>query len=433
MIKNKIVANASWIIGCRIIQAVLNLVVGMISARYLGPSGYGLINYAASLVAFGLPIAQLGINHVIVQEFVNEPEKEGEILGTSLVLGSVSAVTCVLAIMVFVGFVNAGEQTTIIVCLLYSISLIFQTMELIRYWYQAKLIAKYTSVVSLVAYVAISVYKILLLATGSNIYWFAVANTLDCIIIVILLLIIYYRLGGKLFSFSKSRAAKLVSVGKYYIISSLMVTVFAQTDKIMLKLMLNEVETGYYSAAVTLTMITAFVFNAIIDSTRLTIFKRLGLSTEAFENGIVQLYSIIIYLSLAQSICMTLLANPLIEFIYGNDFLPAASALKIATWYSTFAYVGSIRDIWLLAMKQQKVLWKINLSGAIINVMLNYLLIPVMGINGAALASLCTQFFTNFLITYLIRSIRRNNTLLIYSLNPKCIMTLISSIRKIDD
>lgn len=433
MIKNKMVANASWIIGCRIVQAVLNLVVGMISARYLGPSGYGLINYAASLVAFGLPIAQLGINHVIVQEFVNEPEKEGEILGTSLVLGSVSAVSCVLAIMVFVGFVNAGEQTTIIVCLLYSISLIFQTMEMVRYWYQAKLIAKYTSIVSLVAYAAIAIYKILLLATGKSIYWFAVANTLDCLIIVISLLIIYFRLGGKRFSFSKNRATKLVSIGKYYIVSSLMVTVFAQTDKIMLKLMLDEVETGYYSAAITLTMVTAFIFNAIIDSARPTIFKRLKLSTDAFENGIVQLYSIIIYLSLAQCICMTLLARPLIQFIYGNDFLPAASALRIATWYSTFAYVGAVRDIWLLAMKQQKVLWKINLSGAIINVVLNYLLIPVMGIKGTALASLCTQFFANFLITYLIRPIRRNNTLLIYSLNPKMIITLINSIQKADN
>ena len=77
MIKNKVVKNASWIIGCRIVQSVFALIVSMLTARYLGPSNFGLINYAASIVAFFLPIAQLGINNILVHEFVNNPEEEG--------------------------------------------------------------------------------------------------------------------------------------------------------------------------------------------------------------------------------------------------------------------------------------------------------------------------------------------------------------------
>ena len=73
---NKVAKNASWIIGCRIGQAILSLVINMLTARYLGPSNYGLITYAASLVAFVLPIAQLGFNNILVQEIVNDPENE---------------------------------------------------------------------------------------------------------------------------------------------------------------------------------------------------------------------------------------------------------------------------------------------------------------------------------------------------------------------
>ena len=58
---NKVVKNASWIIVCKIIQSALGLVVTMLSARFLGPSGYGLINYAASIVAFfTMPISLTG-------------------------------------------------------------------------------------------------------------------------------------------------------------------------------------------------------------------------------------------------------------------------------------------------------------------------------------------------------------------------------------
>ena len=77
--KRKVLNNAKWIIMCKVIQAVLQLVIGMLCARYLGPSNYGIINYAASVVAFVLPIMQLGLQSTLVQEFIEDPEKEGKI------------------------------------------------------------------------------------------------------------------------------------------------------------------------------------------------------------------------------------------------------------------------------------------------------------------------------------------------------------------
>ena len=75
MIKNRVVSNAAWIIVCRVIQSLLSLVIGMLTARYLGPAKYGLINYAASLTAFFLPFMQLGLNSILVQEIINAYER----------------------------------------------------------------------------------------------------------------------------------------------------------------------------------------------------------------------------------------------------------------------------------------------------------------------------------------------------------------------
>ena len=101
---NRTIKNAAWIIGCRIIQSGLALAVTMLSARYLGPSGFGLINYAASLVAFFVPIMQLGLNSTLVQEIIYDPEHEGETLGTALAMSFISSIACVIGVGVVAAF-----------------------------------------------------------------------------------------------------------------------------------------------------------------------------------------------------------------------------------------------------------------------------------------------------------------------------------------
>ena len=425
---NKVIKNASWIIICRVIQALLALIISMITARYLGPSNYGLLNYIMSIVAFVLPVMKLGITSILVQEFISEPEKEGETLGTSLVLCFISAIVCIIGVNLFVRLSNAGEYDTIIVCALYSSILIFQVFEMINYWFQAKLLAKYSSIVALIAYVIVSIYKIYLLITQKNIYWFSVANTLDYLFIAVGLLYIYKQKSTQKLCFNTEKAMKLLSTSKYYIISDLMVVIFAQTDRVMLKAMINNEATGYYSAAITCAGMSQFVFAAIIDSMRPTIFEKKKTSEEMYMLNLVRLFSIITYLSLAQSVVMTLLAPIIIQLLYGVQYLESVSALQIVVWYTTFSYLGSARNIWILAEGKQKYLWKINLFGAFVNVILNALLIPFIGVNGAALASLITQFLTNIVTGYIFSPIRGVNFFILQGFNPKQFINVIYTI-----
>lgn len=419
MNKNRVVKNASWIIGIQIVKSLLGLVISMLTARFLGPSNFGLINYAASIVAFVTPIMYLGLNGVLVQEIVNTPEKEGEILGTSVTMTFLSSLLCVIGVISFAAAVNRGERETVIVCALYSTLLIFQSLELLNYWFQAKLLSKYASGVALFAYAVISGYKIYLLAAHKSIYWFALSNALDYMIIVIGLFIVYKRLGGGRLRFNLSTARRLWGKSRYYIVSNMMIAIFAQTDRIMLKLMINDAATGYYSAAVACAGMTGFVFTAIIDSFRPLIFDDKKTDEIRYEKDMCRLYGIIIYLSLLQSLVITLFSGLIIKILYGVAYSASINALKLIVWYTTFSYLGSVRNIWILAENKQKYLWIINLSGALANVALNYILIPITGIMGAALASLVTQIFTNVIIGFIIRPIRYSNTLMLRALNPK--------------
>ena len=183
MKQSSAIKNAGWIIGCKIIKALLTLIVTMITARYLGPANYGLISYAASIVAFVAPIMKLGLDSILVHEIVNDEKNESKILGTSILMSLLSAIMCIIGIYLFVSIINAGEKETIIVCLIYSILLIFQAFEMIQYWFQAKLLAKYSSIAMLLSYILVTGFQIFLLITNKSVYWFAISNSMDYMII----------------------------------------------------------------------------------------------------------------------------------------------------------------------------------------------------------------------------------------------------------
>lgn len=428
MNERKVMANASWIIGLQIVKAILSFIISMLTARYLGPSDFGLINYASSIVSFVAPVMYLGLNCVLVQEFVSNSEKEGETIGTAVVLSLSSSLLCIGGIVSFAAIANRGETETIIVCALYSILLIFQSADLVLYWFQANLLSKYSSIASLCSYGIVSAYKIFLLITHKGVRWFAISSALDYFAIAVILMILYHKLGGRKMSFSRTAARRMLKKSKYYIIADMMVAVFAQTDRIMLKLMIDDAATGYYSAAVSCSVMTGFVFSAIIDSFRPLIFENKQNNNEKYEENLSKLYSIIIYLSLIQSVFITIFARLIIGILCGSDYEPSIEILRLVVWYTTFSYLGSVRNIWMLAENKQKYLWFINLCGALSNIILNYILIPFMGCMGAALASLITQFFTNVIIGFIMKPIRYNNKIMLRSLDPRLLASSVRSV-----
>jgi O-antigen/teichoic acid export membrane protein len=418
MINNKLLNNAKWIIVCKAIQSLIQLAVGMLSARYLGPSNYGLINYAAAIVAFVTPIMQLGLPGVLVREYVEQPQNEGAILGTALTMNMVSATVCIIGVTAFASVANAGEPTTILVCALYSTSLFFQAIEMVQYWFQAKLLSKYSSLAMLCSYVVVSAYKIYLLVTSKSVYWFALSHAVEYGVTGIFLLISYRKNGKQKLSFSADIARTMFTKSKYYIASSLMVVAFSSTASILMKLIAGTTENGYFSAAVTCTMVVQFVYAAIIDSARPVILESKKTSRKQFEKNVSRLYCVIVYLALAQSVVFTIFAELIIRILYGADYFASISVLQILIWQTAFFHMGAVRNVWILAEEKYSRLWIINLCGALVNIALNLFLIPLWGACGAAAASVLTQIVANFVIGFIMKDIRPNNRLMLTGLRP---------------
>lgn len=414
MNKHAVAENAAWMIGCRLAHGLLQLLIGTLTARYLGPSDYGLIHFAASVTAFALPMMQLGLSSTLVQEYVENRDREGEILGTSLGLNLLSGLFCAAGVTLLCA--AAGDRDRTVVCALYSISLIFQAPELVRCRFQARLQSKYSAPAGVLGYLAVSAYRVFLLATGKSAAWFALSHSLEFAVAGGVLLHQCRRTGVKALSFSRKRAKALLTRSRHYIPAALLVTCFQNIDHVLLTLLSGEGANGLYTCAVTCANLTGFVFYALVDS-----FQPVILScredSRRFENTMAGLYGLMIWLGLGQSLAFTLLARPLIGLLYGSAYAGAVKVLQILVWNTAFSMMGAVRNIWLLAEEKHHLLWRINLAGAVGNVILNSILIPRWGAVGAALASVLTQMLANFWGGWLIGGMEENQILLLKGLN----------------
>lgn len=414
LLKGKLAQNAGWLIGAKIYQLVINLAISMLMARYLGPSNFGLVNYAASFTTLFTAICTLGIDSILVNELLHSRDN-GRLLGSAIGLRLCSSGLSVLTILGLAWVLNPQEPITIQVVLLYSISLMFQCFDSINCWFQANLESKVTAMVSAAGYTVAAIYKAFLLITQKDVRWFAAAHAVEYAFVAMLLLLAYRKSRNRLqpIRFSASLGKELLGKSYHFIISGMMIALYSQMDRVMLKSMISEEAVGYYSCASTISTFWAFVLVAIIDAAKPVILAKFSENKRAFEVGLIRLYGTILYLSALATVGLSLLSKPLILIMFGKDYLPAQGTLCVLTCGTAFAYLGVARSIWLVPHGKQKFAKYIAACGATGNLILNLLLIPRLGILGAAIATVSTQIFNNFVLGFLMPPIRENNKLIL--------------------
>lgn len=417
-LKSKVTRNAGWLIGGRIYHMLLAFFVGLITARYLGPSNYGLINYALTYTTFFASFCTLGINSIIVKEFVDYPEEEGVTIGSTIVLRTISSALSFVMMLCVTFIADKGEPVTHAVIALCGLGVIFQVFDTINYWFQSRLQSKYSAIATVISYTIVSAYKVWLLLTGKSVEWFAVSTSLDYFVVAVFLLIVYKKHNGPRFVFSWKKAKELLGSSYHFILASLMVSIYGSTDKFMLKQMLDESMVGYYSTAVSLCNTWVFVLSAIIDSLYPGILQAFE-NKNLFERRNRQLYTIVFYVSVGVSLLISLLARPIVYVLYGEAYLPTVMPLRIITWYAAFSYLGVARNAWIVSYHCQNYLKYLYIGAAITNVVLNAAFIPIWGASGAAFASLVTQLSTILVFPAFIKQLRPNVKLMLDAIRLK--------------
>ncbi|MHC5767876.1 MAG: flippase [Nostoc sp.] len=394
-----IVANTGWLFADRILRMGASLVVGVWVARYLGVKQYGLFNYALAFVALFSPIFTLGLDDVVVRHLVRQSSNKEEILGTTFWLKFLGGIASVLLAVSTMFFLGEHETLKIWLVAILGIAGVFRASDTIELWFQSQVQSKYTVIAKNTAFLLNTLIKIALILTKAPLLAFALATLAEFAMSAIGLLIVYQVKGSSLWLWRWSIAAAktLLKESLPLIFSGFAIMIFMRIDQVMLGQMIGDSEVGIYSAAVRVSEIWYFIPGAIVSSVAPAIYAAKEKSESLYYQRIGQLLSLMTCISLAIALPMSFLSDKIIMVMFGSGYAEAGPILAVHIWTSLFVFMGLATSPWFIAEGLNHVSLGKTLFGAILNIILNLLLIPKYAGLGAAIATIISQAAAAFI------------------------------------
>jgi O-antigen/teichoic acid export membrane protein len=393
-------SNMSWILMEKIINIGITFVITILVARYLGPAQFGILSYATSVIALFAVAGHMGLSGLVVRDLVNHPMLISETMGTSFVLKMIGFLSGLLLVFIFAFVTKSSEDGEFWILLILAFALIFQPFNVIDFWFQSRIKAKFTSISKTIALIVVLIIKLGCIYLGANLIAFAIANTVQAMLTAFFLILFYNSKsshGLKSWRFSPARAKKLFSQGWIIFLGSIFAVIYLKVDQIMLKWLVSSEEVGIYAISARLSEAWYFVPSAIVISVFPRLIKLREIDPVHFNKRFQQLFDLLFICALAVAVLVSLFAQPLINTLFGYEYKDAVPILIVHIWAALFIFMRAAFSKWILIEKFLIFSLITHGFGAIVNLVLNYLLIPSYGGLGAAYATLISYAVSSYI------------------------------------
>lgn len=396
--KIKVFRNLYWAVLGKVVTLLGGLFVGILVARYLGPEQYGLMNYVISYVSLFQVFASFGMDNIEIREESKFPAEKNKIIGTAFFLKVFFAILTI-GFVCLTAFVFESDDLTKKLIVLYSFSVIMSSFSVIRNYFTSIIWNEYIVKTEIVRTLFGALLKILLLFFKAPLVWFVVAILFDTILIAMGYLISYQKKIDSIFkwSFDKKIAVFLLKESFPLLLSGAAIVVYQKIDQIMIGNMIDKESVGYYAVAGAFVNIVGFIPIILSQTITPILVRAYRENVEIYREKSYLFMNVATWIVIVICIVICIISYPIIRYTYGLQYLVAVPILQITIFkeigYAQAQFTGAM----IISEGIQKLVALRNLIGCVISIILNVLLIPILGIMGAAISSVITAIFTGYL------------------------------------
>ncbi|MGJ0363465.1 flippase [Aliarcobacter cryaerophilus] len=406
--------NTSWLFGEKILRMFVGLFVGIWVARYLGPEQFGLFSYAQSFVGLFTAIATLGLDGIVVRELVKDESRRDELIGTAFWLKLIGAFGVLLILAIAVNFTSNDTYTNTLVFIIASAT-IFQSFNVVDMYFQSKVMGKYIVYANVISLLLSSIVKIALILNEASLEAFVWTIVFDSVVLAIGY--VYFFLKNSKFKiqnliFDKSTAITLLKDSWPLIFSGIIIGIYMRIDQVMIQQMMNNESAGYFAAALRISSVWYVVPSVLVASLFPAIINAHKTNQKLYIDRLQKLYDLMIWSGLLVCCFITLFASDIIYLLYGNEYGQASGVLVIHVWTILIMNFGIVWSRWLILENMQKFGLYGDIFSLIVNIVLNFYLINLFGIQGAAFATLISYLITPLFVFIFYRNTLSFNMLL---------------------
>lgn len=389
-------ANTLWMFAEKGIRVIAGLLVGTWVARYLGPEQFGILSFVIAVTAMLKPIPRLGLDGIVSRELVQNPQESHFIVSTTIFIRIFSSILFILVAVMLMYYLEDQKVFITLSCII-AIAFAFEILsEVIQFYFRSNTTARY-GVMSQIAGQSVGyLSKVAFILTGSGLLWFAVANLLEMLITLLVIILFYFRkssyfLKWKYIQFQ--RAIALLKESWPAILSGTFVVIYLYIDQIMLQQLLGSKEVGLYAAAVRISSLF-FVFPMILGwALQPPIIQAFERSSEEYRKKLIQLLQALVISAYLIVGILYFSSDWIIDLLFGESYQQSVEVLQLHSWALVFLFAGLSRSIWILTESHLIFDMYSNIFAGILNIVLNFYLIPRLGIVGAAWATVISYSF----------------------------------------
>jgi O-antigen/teichoic acid export membrane protein len=395
-IVRRIFSNAIYLSIADVIGKFSLFILSIYMARLYGSEIFGQYSLIISLITIFSFIPDFGISALITRDVA----RNNKLVAKHIINGFfLRGLLSLLSIVLLVVFVNIFHYSDIVKVSVYlaSITLFFSSItQLCKSIFRAFEKMIYEAIILVIEKVLFVVLGLwIVFAKESIIYLFIVFVVSSFLALVFSLFVLFWkfanisRIRRKIdFSFVK----RIMSIGKYFTISSILGIILFRIDTVMLSIMKGDSPVGWYNAAYNLILGISFI-PGFFSISVFPLFARLKIRSEAFAKAFTLSVKYLTALAIPLAVGTTVLAGRIILLFYGGGYENSILTLKLLIWAEAITFIVSIVSIILFAVNKEKIYSVVTLSALIVNIVLNLFFIPSLSMVGASIATIISNIF----------------------------------------
>ena len=363
-------------------------------SRILGSDGYGKINFSMSLVNYFILFAGLGISTYAVREGARLRDDYKALQRFINEIFSINIISSILSLAIlFLLCINVKKLDSYgDIILILAIQIIFITLgtDWINVIFEDYL---YTTIRIIIVYFVSFFILVAFVKRSEDYLMYAVVVASNKIISNIINMFYirrrYVRPKITIHTHFKTHIIPLLVL----FFNALTISIYVDSDKTMLSIFISDSITGIYSVAVNIYVVIKTLVNAMTGVALPRLSKYLGENdTKSYNTLLSKMFHALLMIVLPCSLGLFFLSEKIILILSGNGFISGATSLKIlaiSLIFGTLSYC--VVYAVLIPHKMEGKCFVASITSAVVNVILNFILIPIFSLNGAAVTTLISE------------------------------------------
>jgi PST family polysaccharide transporter len=396
----RVIQNFGWQSFDKVFRMGVGVFVSVMIVRYLGPDRFGTFSYALAFASMFISVAGLGLDGIVVREISKDLPRKDVILGTAFSMKLAGGAASFLIILAAIRVVKTHDSLLILITGIFALGLIFNSMDVVDFWFQSRIKAKYIVFARSSAFIASSILKVIMVLSAASLVSLSLATVSETALAAIALGIAYRLTRNSIRKWKPDRHLARTLLGESWplIISGFAVLIYMRIDQVMLGSMLDDRAVGIYAAAVKFSEVWYFIPLGISTSVFPLMVEYFRTDRPLFFRKYQNIFNVMSALSVAIALVMTFSSTALVRIVYGRDFLASGPILAVHIWAGVFVFLGVAGSIWTMVNGYQKFALMAALAGLVSKIVLNLLLIPAHGTMGAAASMVISQAVASYFI-----------------------------------